>query len=119
MITWQEFKNRIQTEIHPNHSCILKADGKGRRLVTSNKRHKVAMSTGKKTSKAITYDMIRYAFHTLSVKGSFDSKDFRDRFDDEYRAAPCRFSMTGGILVELDVANIEPSPKACRYTKKP
>ena len=59
------------------------------------------------------------AFDTLSVKGSFDSKDFRDLFDDEYHAAPCRFSMTGGILVELDVANIEPNHKACRYTKKP
>ena len=53
--------------------------------VTSNGDQKVAMRTGVKTPqiKAITYDMIRYAFDTLSTKGSFDSMDFRIRFNDE------------------------------------
>jgi hypothetical protein len=56
-----------------------------------------------------------------AAEGSFDSTDFRARFNDEYNAAPCRFSMTGGILVELGMANLVPglNEKTCRYTKKP
>lgn len=122
-MNWQELEKRVQTEIRPHRSRILKADGKGRRLVTSNRGRKIGMRTGVKTSqsKAITYDMIKYAFETLSTKGSFDSTDFCACFNDEYDAAPCRFSMTGGILVELDVAKIVPSAneETCHYTKKP
>lgn len=120
---WQELEMRIQTEIRPQRSSILKVDGKGRRPVMSNKGRKISMRTGVKTTagKSITYDMIKYAFDTLSTKGSFDSTDFRVRFKDEYNVAPCRFSMTGGILVELGVANIVPNLNGgtCRYTKKP
>ena len=123
MMNWQELEERIQTGIIPRRSRILKADGKGRRLVTSNRGRKIGMRTGIKTtqSKAITYDMIEFAFETLSAKGRFDSTDFRTRFKDEYNAAPCRFSMTGGVLVELGLSNIVPSPneEACYYTKNP
>ena len=80
------------------------------------------MQTGAKSSqtKAITYSMIRYAFDTLSTKGSFDSTDFRVRFKAEYVAAPCRFSMTGGVLVELGLADLVPTSNegVCRYVKK-
>lgn len=120
-MTWQELQHRIQLEIRPNHSSILKSDGVERRPVTSNNGNKIGMRTGVKSpqSKAITYEMIRYAFEVLSAKGRFDSEDFRIHFNREYEAAPCRFSMTGGILVELGLATILPSQddERCCYTK--
>jgi hypothetical protein len=71
----------------------------------------IVMQTGVNTrqTKAITHDMIRHAFETLMQRGRFNSKDFRRRFHAEYEAAPCRFSMTGGVLVELGVAQLLPA----------
>lgn len=97
---------RIQNSIIPGTTKILKADGKSHRLVTSNGEGKIRMRTGVKTNytKRITYDMIYYALDTLNNRGCFESSDFRKRFSNEYNSAPCRFSMIGGILVELGLA---------------
>ncbi|HLB47078.1 MAG TPA: hypothetical protein VJL59_08620 [Anaerolineales bacterium] len=121
-MTWKELEKRIQREIRPRKSAILKADGKERRIVTSNKGGKIGMRTGKETNntKAVTYEMIRFAFDTVSREGRFDSDDFRNGFRDKYNAAPCRFSMTGGVLVELGIADLIPSEDetTCYYTLK-
>ena len=80
------------------------------------------MRTGVNTdqSKTVTYEMIEYAYETLIRTGRFDSANFRARFKDQYAAGPCRFSMTGGILVELGIAEIEPSEDqtTCSYVKR-
>lgn len=121
-MNWGELKGRIQTEIRPRHSAILKSNGVERRVVTSNNGRKIGMRTGVKTnqSKAITYEMIEHAYATLSRTGRFDSASFRARFKDEYAAGPCRFSMTGGILVELGVADIVPNEDetTCFYNNR-
>jgi hypothetical protein len=119
---WSELEERIKKEIKPNSSYILKCDGIGRRRVTSNKNRKIGMQTGStpNQTKAITYEMVEFAFGMLLSNGRFDSRDFRDQFKAKYKAGPCRFSMTGGVLVELDVAEIVPAEneEACYYFRK-
>lgn len=112
-MTWQEIEHRLHLEIRPGSSSILKADGRERRTVTSNRGRRIGMRTGvtTKQTKAIDYDMIRDAFETLMLRGRFDSADFRRRFRRAYDAAPCRFSMTGGVLVELGLASLEPAER--------
>lgn len=119
---WSELEKRIEKEIGPNYTCILKCDGVGRRRVISNKNRKIGMQTGStpNQTKAITYGMLEYAFNTLMSKGHFDSGDFRSQFEAKYKAGPCRFSMTGGVLVELGVADIIPAENEedCYYIRK-
>lgn len=64
------------------------------------------MQTGAQTgqAKAITYEMLELAVNALNRKGRFTAADFKERFAAEYRAAPCRYSMTGGVLVAVGVA---------------
>ncbi len=116
---WQEIERRLKMEILPGRTYILKADGKQRRRVISNNGHKISMQTGSRRTqtKAITHEMIKHAFDILKEKGRFDSNDFRVRFDKEYLAGQCRFSMTGGVLVELGIADIVPaqSGERCNY----
>ncbi len=111
---------RIQKEIIPYKTMVSKANGKERRLVTSNEERKIGMKTGVKTNqtKSITYDMVQYALDTLNAKGCFGSSDFRAGFGDKYRSAPCRFSMTGGILVELGLARQVQMTKTIAVYKK-
>ena len=117
-IAWQELKKRIQTEIRLGKTCIPYR--KGCRLVTSNDGLSIGMRTGEKDTKAIPYEMVKWAFDTLSNKKSFDSKDFCARFGCAYyKSAPCRFSMTGGVLVELGLANMVVIGITHRYTIKP
>jgi hypothetical protein len=79
------------------------------------------MRTGAATkqTKTISYDMLRHAFETLEECGRFDSGDFRSKFAEAYDAAQCRFSMTGGVLVEVGLAELIPGTgeKACHYVK--
>ena len=117
-MNWQQLEQRIRNEIVPNHTRILKSSGNERRLVTSNNGREIRMITGVETAskKPISYDMLRYAFKMLSEKGTFDSHDFRDKFEREYNNGQCCYSMTGGILVELDVAQRVPiGRRRCYY----
>lgn len=109
-MTWAVIEHRIITEIQPGKTSILKSDGRESRIVTTNANRKIGMRVGVRTkqTKAITYEMVRHAYETLKSSGRYDSTDFRERFDQEYVAAPCRFSMTGGVLVELGLARIHP-----------
>lgn len=114
-------RQRLYHQIRPGQTRILKSNGLGKRVVTSNDGHKIAVRTGVRTrqTKAVTYEMIEFAADELASKGSFTSLDFRRRFDSEYRAAPCRFSVTGGILVELGLAELASgkSASACVYIR--
>lgn len=90
-------------------------------MVTSNSGQTIGMRTGVATrhTKTISYEMLRHAFDTLQAQGRFDSTDFRARFGAEYRSAPCRYSMTGGVLVEVGVAVLVPADaeEGCHYLK--
>ena len=120
-MNWEELKQRIRVEIRPRHSAILKSNGNECRVVTLDNGRKIGMRTGVKTdqSKAVTSEKREYADETLFRTGRFDSANFRARFKDAYAAGPCRFSMTGGLLVELGIAEIVPSEDqtACSYVK--
>ncbi len=122
-MTRADIESRILREIQPGKTCILKSDGREARKVTANANQKISMRVGVRTkqTKAISYEMVRHAYETLKIKGRYDSSDFREKFDQEYTAAPCRFSMTGGILVELDLARIMPAKRGlpAYYTLRP
>lgn len=115
---WKELKEQIRTELTPNHRGILKCKCDERRPILSNDGHKIVMNTGINTvtRQNITYEMIRYAFEKLAKKEVFNSAYFRKRFDKEHKNAPCCYSMTGGVLVEMGVANRHPTGKGCFYT---
>lgn len=79
------------------------------------------MRTGVRTNntKSITYEMIKYAFEKIISGGDFDSLYFQKRYLKEYQNGPCHFSMTGGILVEMGVAERIPfGANSCVYRKK-
>jgi len=120
-MTWDIIEQKLKNNIIPKRTKILKCDGTERRLVVSNDGVKIGMETGAQTAqtKAITYDMIRNAYETLIEKGRFDSSDFRKRYQSEYETGPCRYSMVGGVLVELGVAHLMPagSSRSCYYLK--
>ena len=122
MITnWVELAQRIKTEIQQERSAILKSDGDERRPVILNDGQEIGMRTGRTTQAVhtISYDMIRFAFETLSKTGKFDSDDFRSRFASEYGIATCRYSMTGGVLVELGVAvRVITGRNRCYYVRR-
>jgi len=115
---WSEAERRIRRQIVPA-SAVLKCDGIERRKIVSNGTDRITIRTGVSTSqtKTISYEMLKHAFDVLETTGRFDSAAFRRKFQREYAAAPCRYSMTGGVLVEVGVAEIEPgrSEGRCRY----
>jgi len=65
------------------------------------------MDVGDKTvqRKSITYNMIQYAYDRLRGGCFFDSIYFCKHYQTEWNKGPCIFSMTGGILVELKLAD--------------
>ncbi len=118
---WSQVEQRIKTHVVVGSTAVLKCDGVERRMVTSNNGQRIGMRTGVATrhTKAISYEMLRHAFDALQAQGKFDSADFRARFGAEYRSAPCRYSMTGGVLVEVGVAILVPGDgeEGCHYLK--
>lgn len=118
---WTVIEQEIRIRIKPNKTKILKCDGIERRLVVSNDGHEIGIKTGVQTdqSKAITYDMVKYAYEVLTKKGRFDSADFQRKYKSKYKAAPCRFSMVGGVLVELGAARLISvgGRRSCYYTR--
>ncbi len=118
-MTWNIVEQEIRIQIKPNKARILKCVGTARRPVITNDGVKIGMKTGVQTNqtKAITYDMIKYAYDTLIQKGMFDSRDFRKNYNGEYKDAPCRYSMVGGILVELGIARRISTGRSCNYQK--
>lgn len=118
---WSQVEQRIRTQVIAGTTSVLKCDGVERRAVTSNSGQKIGMRTGAATkhTKAITYEMLQYGFEVLQAQGRFDSGDFRARFGAKYRAAPCRYSMTGGVLVEIGAAILVPgdAEEGCHYLK--
>jgi len=121
MMTRSIIEQELKSRIIPKRTRIMKCDGTGGRLVVSNDGVKIRMETGVQTAqtKAITYDMIRNAYETLVGKGIFDSSDFRKKYQREYEASPSRYSMVGGVLVELGVARLMSARRnrSCYYLK--
>lgn len=105
-MAWPDVRRRLKT-LGPGRA-ILKCDGVGNRQIMNNDSEAISIRTGVKTTqtKAISYEMLEYAFEVLNQTGRFTSADFRRRFGQEYAAAPCRFSMTGGVLVEIGAARL-------------
>ena len=120
-MTWQQLKKRIQTEIQPNHQGILKCRDDERRSIVSNDGNKIRIRTGVKTdaAKSITYDMIKFAYEKISSGEDFDSACYQNRYPNEYNNGPCRYSIVGGILVEMGEARRIPfGVNSCIYRKK-
>jgi hypothetical protein len=117
---WSGVEQRIRKQIIPGSRGILKCSGMERRSITSNTGEKIGMRTGVRTraTKAITYDMLEYAFGVLQRQGEFTCKDFRSKFPTEYANGPCRYSMTGGALVEVEVAKRDDRNGECYYRKR-
>jgi hypothetical protein len=119
---WSQAKQQIRAQVTSASKGILKCDGIERRSITSNNGKKIGMRTGAKTdqTKAVTYEMIEFAFQTLTTNGKFDSSDFKSRFGPEYASGQCRYSMTGGILVEIGIATLVPKDRdeQCKYLLK-
>lgn len=120
-MNWTDVENLVRLKIRPGKTKILKSAGNDRRLVTAHKGSQITMRTGQKTAaeKSVTYEMIRFAFETLIEKQRFDSIDYRSKYQAEYNNGSCKYSMTGGVLVEVGVAERRPlSAKTCYYTLK-
>lgn len=116
-MNWSQLRQRIEKQIQPGHRGILKCQGNERRAIVSNDGQKIIMMKGKVTrqSVSISYQMIRDAYDNIMDAKKFDSKDFRSKFPVKYAGAPCRYSMTGGVLVEMGVAVRLKSGNGCYY----
>lgn len=120
-MTWQAAEMLIQTTIVPASAGILKCSGTDRRCIISNDGRVILMRTGAVAgrNKETTYGMIKTAFELLKVTGRFDSNDFRKAYPKKYADGQCRYSMTGGVLVEIGVAvRIVERKDRCHYEIK-
>jgi hypothetical protein len=118
MLNWQQLQERIVREIQPNHQGILKCKGDERRAILSNNGDKIVIRTGVETTatKNISFEMIHFAFDKLMKREDFDSAYYRTRFEKEYKDGQCRYSIVGGILIEMDIAERHPKGKnSCVY----
>ena len=113
----EELRRQILSDIQPGVTEILKSDGQTRRPVTSNTGQRITMRVGVRTKavKTITLDMVWFAYQTLKARGRFDSRDIRARFPKAYRNGPCIYSMTGGLLVELGLADLRTGRRRSYY----
>jgi hypothetical protein len=111
----------IRAEIQPGHRGILKCRGDGRRLIISNRGNEIFVRTGVETDaeKIVTYEMIKFAYERITSGRGFDSGYYKSRYPKEYRDGPCRYSIVGGILVEMGEAERIPhGANSCIYRKK-
>lgn len=110
MQDWDKVKKDIQ-KLNSEHDGILKCRGDKRRDIISTDDQGIRIKTGvkSKTTKLIPYDMIKYGFDRLKAGCIFDSPCFHE----EYPGNDCRYSIVGGILVELGLADRIP----CYYVK--
>lgn len=75
---------------------------------------KIEMRTGviTRAKKYITKEMIQWAYNKIQSGEKFNAKDLAKEFPKEYSQGDCVFSMTGGIIVLLGVAEYSPTYKA-------
>lgn len=120
-MNWDKLEEKIRTEIQPDHRGILKCRGDERRHIVSNRGDEIVMRTGVKTdaAKAITYEMIRFAYNKIVSGEDFDSVSYQQRYPKEYKDGQCRYSIVGGILVEMGEAERIPfGTNSCVYRKR-
>ena len=103
---WLQLEKKIRAEIQPGHRGILKCRGDERRSIISNRGNEISVRTGVKTDavKIVTYEMIKFAYERITSGRDFDSDYYKSRYPKEYRDGGCRYSIVGGILVEMGVA---------------
>ena len=107
---WKEISKRIDDEITENIK-VPKTDGRTR-PVTKIEGTRIYMRTGVTTSneKYTTKEMLQYAYDMMTSGKQFTSADFKSKFPREYNQGSCVFSMTGGVLVLLGIAECIPNP---------
>ena len=116
---WVEIKQEIYTTLQPGHRGILKCRGEDRRAIKCNNGKIISLQTGKTSYKSITYEMIRYAVNNLYTYGEFNSVIYRNAYPSDYKNATCRYSMIGGILIEVEIAErIYYGNNSCIYIQK-
>lgn len=103
---------KVGTEIPKTH--------KGTRSVTKKEGNRIYIRTGvkSKAEKYTTKDMIQYAFNMINSGEKFTSADLKSEYPKEYNQGSCTFSMTGGILVLLDVTECIPYGRGYAYVAK-
>lgn len=89
----------------------------GFRPVTKIVGSRIYMRTGVETDakKYTTKEMIQFAYKKIVSGECFTSKDLKDRFPKEFRQGTCVFSMTGGILTLLGVAELKKNKRQFYY----
>jgi len=75
---------------------------------------RIQMRTGVKTNarRYVTKEMIQWAYNKIQSGEKFNAKDLAKEFPKECSQGDCVFSMTGGILVLLGVAEYSPTHNA-------
>ncbi len=119
-MNWTEVEINIRRKIKPGSQGILKCLGNVRRPIISNDGNIIRIKTGIKSNrtKTISYEMIQFAFNRIIENEKFDSQYFRSRFSKEYKNGSCIYSIVGGVLVEMGVAQRHPKGNSCYYTKR-
>ena len=112
---WKEISEKIDKEIKVGTK--IPKTNTGTRVVTRKKEGRIYVRTGVQTTneKYTTKDMLQYAFNTIKSEKVFTSANLKSEFPKEYNQGSCTFSMTGGILVLLDVAYCIQNPGGQRY----
>lgn len=101
---WEEISIKLDKKIKVGTE-IPKTDGRTR-PVTKITEDRIYMRTGVETEakKSITKDMLKYACEIIISGATFNSNGLKSRFPKEYNQGGCVFSMTGGVLEILGIA---------------
>ncbi|MCK5024489.1 MAG: hypothetical protein KAR56_02615 [Thermoplasmata archaeon] len=103
-MSWEEINRRIDEEVTIG-TKVPKTDGKNR-IVTRIVGNRIYMRTGVQTKaeKYTTKQMLQYAYEKIQSGEKFTSTYLESNFPKEYSQGACIFSMTGGTLELLGLA---------------
>ena len=103
-LTWEEVSRMITEKI--KIGTDIPKPGGGSRQVTRIDGERIYQRTGVTTDaeKYINKRMIKHAFIKINFGEKFISDDLALNFPNDYRQGDCVFSMTGGILEYLGIA---------------
>jgi hypothetical protein len=112
---WEDFSKKIDKEVTVGIK-VPKTD-EGYRPVTKIRNSRIYMRTGVITEveKYTNKEIIQYAYEKILSGEYFTSKDLKAKFPKEFRQGSCVFSMTGGILMLLGVAELKKNKNQCYY----
>ena len=109
---WDQVSKIIDERIVPGVE-IPKRDGGTRTVTKVNESGRIYMKTGVKTDaqKYTTKKMIKFAYETMLSGRPFTSRALKSKFPREYNQGGCVFSMTGGILEFIGIAEYNSEKK--------